>query len=599
MMQQRMLSRETVRVDASYDKVEREPTMTEQDMPQEEANWADSLDRSYRAMIAEMTQGVAPSTLALATMDWAMHLSTAPGKLLTLGQEATKAALDLASHAIDAEQAGEAMNDPRFQSEGWNTYPFHLYRNAFLASEQWWLHATTGVRGVSKSNEDVVSFAARQMLDMVSPSNNPLINPDIVSKSVETLGANFTQGAENALEDIAHHADESAPPASLLVGKDLATTPGKVVARNHLMELIQYEPVTETVRPEPVLIVPAWIMKYYILDLTPRNSFVRYLLSQGFTVFVISWRNPTYEDRDIGMDDYVTQGPMAALDAIEAITGTTKTHAIGYCLGGTLLTIAAAAMARDGVDRLATMTLLAAQADFSEAGELKLFISEAQVTLLEDMMREKGFLDGEQMLGAFTMLRSNDLLWSRMVHEFFMGEKQETNDLMAWNADATRMPARMHSEYLRDMFLENKLSYGKYRVGGRPISLTDLRLPILAVGTESDHVAPWKSAFKIHHLTESEITFILTSGGHNAGIVSEPGHKHRHYRIATTKHDATFRDADTWMRLNPPREGSWWPELAEWFGHHSGEAGPTPPMGNAQAGYAAEADAPGSYVLIR
>ena len=365
------------------------------------------------------------------------------------------------------------------------------------------------------------------------------------------------------------------------------------------MELIQYTPTTKEVRPEPILIVPAWIMKYYILDLSPHNSFVHYLLDQGFTVFMISWRNPSADDRDLTMEDYLTQGPKAALDAIETITNTKKTHAIGYCLGGTLLSITASALARDGDDRLATLTLLAAQTDFSEAGELKLFISEAQVTLLEDMMKERGYLDSSQMLGAFTMLRSNDLLWSRLIHEFYMGEKPAANDLMAWNADSTRMPAQMHADYLRDLYLDNKLAYGQYRVGKQKISLTDLRLPILAVGTESDHVAPWKSVFKIHQLTESETTFILTNGGHNAGILSEPGHPHRHHRISTRRHDQNFIDADTWFNTTEPQEGSWWPSLASWLALHSSEPGALPPQGKADAGYPTLGDAPGTYCQIK
>jgi len=573
--------------------------MNEQTQPFDKKQWADRLDQSSRAAIAKMTLGLAPSTIALAAMDWAMHLATSPGKQSLLTEEAANASMKLLNDMNRLGSGDASIRDARFQSEGWNAYPFNVYRNAFLAHEQWWLRAIQGVRGVSKEHEDALSFATRQMLDIFSPSNFPALNPDILTKSLETHGANWVQGTENAVDEWVDHAQGHGPlPEALTLGEHLATTPGKVVARTHLMELIQYTPTTETVHPEPVLIVPAWIMKYYILDLSPRNSFVRYLLAQGFTVFMVSWRNPTSEDRDLTMEDYLTQGPDAALNAIEAITATKKTHAIGYCLGGTLLSIAAARMARDGVDRLQTLSLLAAQTDFSEAGELKLFISEAQVTLLEDMMQEQGYLDGKQMLGAFTMLRSNDLVWSRMIHEFYLGETPTPNDLMAWNADATRMPARMHADYLRDFYLDNKLAYGRYRVGGRKISLTDLHLPVLAVGTESDHVAPWKSVFKIHQLTESETTFILTNGGHNAGILSEPGHPHRRYRVATHRHDAPFIDADTWFESVKPQDGSWWPTLTAWLAQHSGQAGPTPPQGNAKAGFPAQEDAPGSYVLV-
>ncbi|HRO60990.1 MAG TPA: alpha/beta fold hydrolase, partial [Burkholderiaceae bacterium] len=283
-----------------------------------------------------------------------------------------------------------------------------------------------------------------------------------------------------------------------IVGRDVGITPGKVVLKNRLIELIQYSPTTEVVHPEPILIVPAWIMKYYILDLSPHNSLVRYLVSQGHTVFCVSWKNPNSEDRDLGMDDYIDLGLRAAIDTVEATVPGQKIHATGYCLGGTLLSIGAAAMARDGDDRLATVTLFAAQTDFTEPGELALFIDDSQVSLLDARMAETGYLTAAQMAGAFQLLRSYDLLWSRIVSEYLMGDRASLNDLMAWNADATRMPARMHSEYLRRLFLNNDLAEGRYQVDGRLISMHDLRVPVFAVGTVKDHVAPWRSAFKLH-----------------------------------------------------------------------------------------------------
>jgi polyhydroxyalkanoate synthase len=377
----------------------------------------------------------------------------------------------------------------------------------------------------------------------------------------------------------------------------VAVTPGEVIFRNELIELIQYAPQTAAVRPEPVLIVPAWIMKYYILDLSPENSLVRYLVGQGFTVFCISWRNPGREQRDVSFDDYRRMGVMAALDAVQAVAGSARTHAVGYCLGGTLLSVAAAAMARDGDERLASLSLFAAQVDFDEPGELGLFIDESQVSLIEDVMWSEGYLDQRRMAGAFRMLRSQDLVWSRMVQSYLLGDKPEASDLMAWNADATRMPYRMHSDYLRQLFLDNDLSQGRFRVEGHPVHLEDIRVPVFAVGTETDHVAPWRSVFKLVHLFDTDVDFVLTNGGHNAGIVSEPGHAHRAYRLLQHRDGQTHPDPETWAKAAAKIEGSWWPEWTGWLAARSGESTPPPPMGNAGAGYAPLCAAPGRYVL--
>jgi len=374
-------------------------------------------------------------------------------------------------------------------------------------------------------------------------------------------------------------------------GRHMTITPGKVVMRNRLAELIRYSPATPAVHPEPVLIVPAWIMKYYILDLSPANSLVRYLVERGHTVFMISWKNPGPADRGLSMDDYRRLGVMAALEAIGGIAPGRKVHCAGYCLGGTLAAIAAAAMAREGDERLATLTLLAAQADFEEAGELNLFIDDSQVSLLEDMMAAQGFLDTRQMAGAFQLLRSNDLIWSRRVREYMLGVREPMSDLMAWNADATRMPYAMHSEYLRRLFLRNDLAEARYPVEGRPIALKDLRLPLFAIGTEKDHVAPWRSVYKIVRLVDSEVTFLLASGGHNAGIVSEPGRNGRHYQVATHSHGAPYLDPDAWATQAQGHAGSWWPEWQEWLARRSSPPAAPPAMGEALC------DAPGTYVL--
>ena len=312
---------------------------------------------------------------------------------------------------------------------------------------------------------------------------------------------------------------------------------------------------------------------------------------------MVSWKNPGPDDRDLGMDDYRALGVMAALDAIRDIVPNQQVHGVGYCLGGTLLSIAAAAMARDGDARLKTVTLLAAQTDFTEAGELMLFINESQLAFLEDMMWEQGFLDSRQMAGAFQMLRSNDLIWSRIVHEYLMGERRPMTDLMAWNADATRMPYRMHSEYLRRLFLGNDLAEGRYAAGDRPVALTDVRVPIFAVGTLLDHVAPWRSTYKIHLLTDCEVTYLLASGGHNAGIVSEPGRDNRFFQVLTTKPDDRYLDPEAFLATAPRKEGSWWPEWVDWLAARSDAPVAPPMLGLPDEGYAPLCDAPGTYVL--
>jgi len=566
------------------------------------------LDRSLHAAVARYTAYLSPIALADAYFDWAFHLASLPGKRMRLAEKAAKKLLRFASHA--AQRGWERDPSPcivplpqdhRFDGPAWRLPPFDLIYQSFLLTQQWWHNAMTGVRGVTRRHENLVAFATRQALDVLSPSNAVATNPEVLLRTLSEGGANLWRGAANLLEDWERAQSGRKPVGAdaFEVGRDIATTPGKVVLRNRLIELIQYAPTTAEVRPEPVLIVPAWIMKYYILDLSPSNSLVRYLVGEGYTVFIVSWRNPGPEDRDLAFDDYRRLGVSAALDAIGAIVPGKKVHAVGYCLGGTLLAVVAAAMARDGDDRLATLGFFAAQVDFTEAGELTLFINESQLAFLEDTMWEQGFLDSQQMAGAFQLLRSNDLIWSRMIRDYLLGERPAMTDLMAWNADATRMPYRMHAEYLRHLFLENDLAEGRYVVGARPVALADLRLPMFVVGTETDHVAPWRSVYKLHLLTDCEITFVLTSGGHNAGVVSEPARSNRRYRIATRPVDGRYVDPDQWQGDATAKSGSWWPEWIAWLAARSGVPVSPPPMGAATAGYVPLGDAPGSYVRIR
>ena len=569
--------------------------------------FADITDRSLHAATARLTAGVSPAALAQAYSDWAVHITFAPGKRIQLLHKAARKAVRFANYLQRFGTQGEQTEacieplpqDHRFVDEAWRKWPFNFIYQGFLLQQQWWYNATTGIRGVSKQHEEVVAFASRQLLDMVAPSNFPLTNPTILLRTISTGGLNLAKGWQNFIEDADRVISGKRPVGaeSFVVGRDVAKTPGKVVYRNRLIELIQYAPATATVRPEPILIVPAWIMKYYILDLSPHNSLVKYLTEQGFTVFMISWKNPGPDERDMGMEEYRTLGVMDALDAVNAIVPDRKVHAVGYCLGGTLMSIAAAAMARDGDERFATLTLFAAQADFTEAGEIMLLIDESQISFLEDMMWEQGFLDSRQMAGAFQMLRSNDLIWSRLVHDYLLGERETMTDLMAWNADATRMPYRMHSQYLRKLFLDNDLAEGRFLAGGKPISLTDIRTPIFAVGTERDHVAPWHSTYKINLQVDTEVTYLLTKGGHNAGIVSEPGHAGRAFRLRTKMPGDRYLDPERFYEEASRRDGSWWPEWVSWLQSRSGAPTTPPAIGAPQSGYPQLAEAPGAYVL--
>jgi polyhydroxyalkanoate synthase len=562
------------------------------------------LDRTFHALLARFTGGVSPTALLLAWLDWGCHLAGAPQRRMEIAERVVRDAgrlLEAAAHATSPVQEPWSVirpegRDRRFRAPQWEAPPFNILAQAFLLGERWWHDATTGVRGVSRANEAIVEFSVRQMLDMLAPSNFAMTNPQVLEKAFQSGGENFVFGGQNWCSDLMRLLSSAKPTGDeqFIVGKTVAVSPGKIVYRNELIELIQYHPTTAQVRPEPILIVPAWIMKYYILDLSPQNSLVKYLTDQGFTVFAISWRNPDARDRDVAFDDYRKLGAMAALDVIGRIVPGRKIHALGYCLGGTLLSIAAAAMARDGDDRLGTITLLAAQTDFTEAGELTLFINESQVAFLEDVMWQRGYLDTSQMAGAFALLRSNDLIWSRLSHDYLMGEASAPSDLMAWNADATRLPYRMHSEYLRKLFLDNDLAEGRYRVEGGNISLSDIHIPMFVVGTLTDHVAPWRSVHKLHYQVDADLTFLLTSGGHNAGIVAPPDEAGHSYRVMTKGADAPYVGPDEWLKLAPHVEGSWWPEWTRWLGARSGEPCEPPPIGYGDID--GLPDAPGEYV---
>ena len=566
-----------------------------------------TFDRVARAMTARWTQGVSPHALADAWFDWIAHLSRAPGRQMELAIAAAMLTARLA-HFFFASQNGARplpfaprAHDQRFSDPLWLDPPFIFWQQSFLAMEEWWSLATREVRGMRPKDVSRVAFAATQWLDMFAPSNVAWLNPVVIERTMRESGVNLLRGSMNAMDDGLRRLARVLPAAmdGFRVGETLAITPGTVIYRNDLIELIQYSPTTDSVFAEPILIVPAWIMKYYVLDLQPQNSLVHYLVERGFTVFMISWRNPTEADRDLSFEAYRNAGIMAALAAVNTILPGRKIHACGYCLGGTLLAITAATMAREEDRRLASITLLAAQTDFSESGELMLFVDESEVAFLEDMMWDQGVLDSAQMAGAFGLLRSNDLIWSRMMHDYLLGERATQSDLAAWNADQTRMPYRMHAQYLRALFLENRLTAGRYAVEGRVIALKDLSMPMFVLGTETDHIAPWRSVYKTQLFTDCELTFVLTAGGHNAGVVSEPGHPNRHYQIATRSEGARYIDSDTWLERATTKDGSWWPEWADWLAMRSSARIAPPDTGAPAQGLVALGPAPGTYVYQR
>jgi len=569
------------------------------------------LDRLLHASTAPFTGSLSPVSLSLAWADWAWHLGVSPGRQMELAGLAAQLAQDtlrVAAGATEAEAAGEADEDPRFRHPDWTQWPFSAVRHGFRNQEAFWREASH-VPGMTSHHAMVTQHFARQWLGMLTPANWLPTNPVVLHDVAETGGAHLVKGAMNWWRDVARLPDPEmqAEAARFVVGRDVAVTPGKVVFRNHLVELIRYAPQTPKVHPEPVFVVPSWIMKYYILDLSPQNSMVRYLVRQGHTVYMLSWRNPEAQDHDLSMDDYLGQGVFEPLQAIARMHGATRpVHAMGYCLGGTLLAIAAAALGGNGqlheglpaakaLPQLASLSLLAAQTDFSEPGELGLFIDESQVGYLDEITRGQGYLAGAQMAGSFQFLHSRDLIWTRRMREYLMGEREQRTDLTAWNADTTRLPARMHHEYLTALYLHNALAMSQYRVHGHAVSLADIRWPVFLVGTERDHISPWRSVYKLHHLCDAPITFVLAAGGHNAGIVSEPGHAHRYYRIACRPERGAWLADSEWEHQAEKYEGSWWPAWQRWLADRSSAPVRAKPI---PAG-SVLADAPGSYVMQR
>ena len=562
------------------------------------------IERHLRAQLAALTGGLAPDDYLDAWWEWYLKLATQPPRQAQLARNAYEKILD--SWQFMARAAGGAPLAPGheelgFSDAAWNVWPFNAYARAYANWASWWQQALEPPAARADPKLSRMSFAGRLLLEAGSPANFLQTNPELLNKTAAESGQNLIRGLKYWLEDAqrALGGGRAAGTEQFEVGKEVAVTPGKVVFRNRLIELLQYAPQTPAVYAEPVLITPAWIMKYYILDLSARNSLVRYLVEKGHTVFMISWKNPNAADRELGLDDYLQLGFLDALAQVRRLIPQRKVHAVGYCIGGTLLAIAAAALAQRGDKSFASLTMLAAQTDFSEPGELSVFITPSQIAMLEAMMAKSGVLESERMGSAFGLLRSRDLLWTPAVNQYMRGERPKLNDLMAWNADGTRMPWRMHSEYLERLYLKNELARGEFTVKGERIDLSALRAPMFVVGTETDHVAPWRSVYKARALTRSpDYTFLLTSGGHNAGIVSGPVHPRRRHRMLTWSNATATLSPDAWMKSAPLFEGSWWPAWQHWLVEHSTPKRQPARRLPAAAGAARGApdDAPGRYV---
>ena len=581
-----------------------------------------ALDETFHGFLTRSTMGLSPIALALAAADWAMHLAASPGRQMVLGQRALALAQQAMATAVNPpmDENGQpiADNDNRFIDASWRQWPFSALKEGYKANSAWWREAVQ-VDGMSRHHSHMVEFFNRQIMDTFTPSNWLLTNPEALNKAQETQGQSLLQGYQHFSEDLrkaetARSTPDVLEPLTIEVGKDVAITPGKVVYRNHLIELIQYTPTTDKVYPEPLLIVPSCIMKYYILDLSQSNSMVKYLVGQGYTVFIISWRNPDASDRDLGMQDYLQMGVMDALAAVKERAGAPRVHALGYCLGGTFLSIVAAAMGRhtrmaqnqtagrraedrsmERLPELASVTLLAAQTDFSEPGEMGVFIDDEQLKTLRQQMDLKGYLSGSAMAGSFQFLNMRELVFTRNTRRYLLGHEEADFDLMSWNSDLTRLPARMHSEYLSSLFLNNALATGKYRVAGQGIALMDIHAPMLVVGTTRDHVSPWRSVYKIHLQTDTHVTFVLAAGGHNAGIVSEPGRPRRSYQINSIEDNQGWVEPDEWLASAPTRQGSWWEAMDAWLKERSGKPVAPPAIDPAHV----LCDAPGEYVMVR
>jgi polyhydroxyalkanoate synthase len=488
--------------------------------------------------------------------------------------------------------------DKRFKHPEWQENAvFNFVKESYLVAARSILSTVREVKGMDETTARKVDFYTRQFVDALSPSNFIATNPEVLTATLESGGQNLLKGLENLLADLGRGEGrlsiKMTDMSAFRLGENIATTPGKVVFQNNLMQLIQYTPSTKEVRRRPLLIVPPWINKFYVLDLQPKNSLIKWAVDQGHTVFVISWVNPDEKLAEKGFEDYMLEGPIAALEAIERATNERQVNVIGYCLGGTLLASTAAYMTAKNDDRIASATYFVTLVDFTDVGDMAVFIDEEQLASLERRMRERGYLDAQDMATSFNMLRANDLIWSFVVNNYLLGKEQVPFDLLFWNSDSTRMPAAMHSFYLRNMYQQNLLAKpGGISLAGTPIDLSKIKIPSFILSTREDHIAPWKSTYAATRLYSGPVKFVLSASGHMAGVISAPGSKYGHWT-----NDNLPPTADEWLSGAASHQGSWWPVWDEWITRLDPERVPARDPGAGRLPVIE--DAPGSYVRVR
>ncbi len=491
------------------------------------------------------------------------------------------------------------QGDRRFRDPAWDDHAlFDFIKQSYLVTARWLVSTVNGLDGLDAKSRQKIDFYTRQFVDAMAPSNFVATNPEVLRATIATGGENLLRGLNNLLDDLARGEGRLAIRMTDLdafaLGRNLALTPGKVVFQTDLMQLIQYAPTTETVRARPLLVIPPWINKYYILDLQPKNSFIKYAVDQGFTVFVISWVNPGPEHTHKTFEDYMLEGPLAALDAMAAATGEADANVIGYCLGGTLLAAMLAWMAARRDRRVKAATFFASLVDFAQPGELGVFIDEEQLAAMDKMMAERGYLEGRHMATTFNMLRANDLIWSFVVNNYLLGKEPFPFDLLYWNSDSTRMPYAMHSFYLRKFYQENRLvEPGGITLAGVPIDVRKVDLPVYILSTREDHIAPWASTYRATQLYRGKTTFVLAGSGHIAGVINPPSVQ----KYGFWTHPELPADPADWLAAATHHQGSWWPHWQEWNARHSGELVPARQPGDGKL--PALEDAPGSYVRVR